>query len=219
MNESQPGYAPSSSGVRAPRNAYEVVASAVDGNPAIESLTLVTYQESPNWGDVPHAGESTDLPMLLKGLQQDSGERILTNLSREDASAENLREIAEGLRGNRLLGILSKVRLLGGESAHIPMMDFKCAPSVRNLEVLVNLLNDLRQGPGYVLESGRSYHYYGLRLLSEEDWKVFLGKCLLMYGYTDERYIGHQLIDGHCVLRLSAGKSKSNVPRVVAELP
>lgn len=68
------------------------------------------------------------------------------------------------------------------------------------------------------MESGRSYHYYGCELLSEEEWIVFLGKSLLMSGYTDDRYIGHQLVDGHCVLRLSSRKSKANVPMVVSAL-
>jgi hypothetical protein len=122
------------------------------------------------------------------------------------------------LRTGKLLGAVSKVGLTGRRSAHIPMMDFVCVPSPRSLDLLVRLLKDLRQGRGYLLESGRSYHYYGFQLLTEEEWRVFLGKCLLMSGFTDDRYIGHQLADGHCVLRLSSGTLKSSVPTVVAEL-
>ena len=98
------------------------------------------------------------------------------------------------------------------------MVDLICAPSAMNLDVVARLLREIRQGQGFLLESGRSYHYYGIDLLSDEEWRVFLGKCLLMFGYVDDRYIGHQLVDGHCVLRLSAGTLKTGVPRVVAEL-
>jgi hypothetical protein len=200
------------------RSAYEVVARVVQSNPAIESLTLVTYVEGPSWRDRPHAVEGADIELLVNGLQQDRGERILTKLSRREVSAERLRGFAERLPNNKLLGVVSRVLLIGGGTAHIPMMDFMCIPSARNLEVLVHLLRDLRQGRGCLLDSGGSYHYYGFQLLTEEEWKVFLGKCLLISGYTDDRYIGHQLVDGYCVLRLSSGKSKASIPTVVAEL-
>ncbi len=98
------------------------------------------------------------------------------------------------------------------------MMDFVAPPSTKNLEVLTRLLRELRHRRGWLLESGRSYHYYSQQILTDEEWKVFLGKCLLMSGYVDDRYIGHQLVDGHCVLRLSAGKLKASPPKVVVEL-
>jgi len=218
MNEPHPGCAPAAERASSPYSSYDVVAQIVQANPAIESLTLVTYMEGPNWRDLTHGGEGGGIGMRLKGLLQDQGERILTRHSRQELSAQSLREIARRLSSNKLLALVSRVSLGGGGSAHIPMMDFMCAPSTGNLEVLAHLLKDLRQGPGRLLESGRSYHYYGFRLLSDEEWKVFLGKCLLMSGYSDDRYIGHQLIDGHCVLRLSSGESKSRIPTVVAEL-
>ena len=198
--------------------AYEVVAYIVDSNPHVESLSVVTYHEGPNWGDAAPPVERTDLPLLLKGLRQDRGERIPTKLSRNEISAERLRAIAQSLRSDQLLGVVSAVCLAGGGSGHIPMMDFMCAPSTRNLEALMRLLGELGRGRGCLLESGRSYHYYGVELLTDEEWRVFLGKCLLMFGYVDDRYVGHQLVDGHCVLRLSAGKLKTSVPRVVAEI-
>ena len=98
------------------------------------------------------------------------------------------------------------------------MMDFMCAPSSTNLGLLTHLLGDLHQGRGCLLDSGRSYHYYGFRLLSGTEWQIFMGKCLLMSSLVDDRYIGHQLVDGYCVLRLSSGNLKSCVPTVVADL-
>jgi hypothetical protein len=201
------------------RSAFDVVANVARSNPTIESLTLLTYEEGTNWRDVARAGEGSSLAILLKGLSQDRGRRILTRIPRGEASQENLSNLAQSIGAGRLLGICSTVELVGGGSAHIPMMDFMCDPSTRNAEALTHLIEGLHQGRGCLLESGRSYHYYGFKLLTEEAWKVFLGKCLLMSGFADDRYIGHQLVDGYCVLRLSAGKSKSHVPTVVAELP
>jgi hypothetical protein len=200
------------------RNAYEVVEDVVESNPTIESLTLVTYVEGLTWRDLRGTSENGSTDLLLKGLHQDRGERILTTVSRTEVSAKNLGDMSQRLRDKKLLGAASRVRLVGGRSAQIPMMDFMCTPSTSNLELLAHLLRDLRPGRGCLLESGRSYHYYGFRLLTEEEWRVFLGKCLLMTGFTDDRYVGHQLVDGYCVLRLSAGKSKGDVPTVVAEL-
>lgn len=198
------------------RSAYEVVADVVNSNPDIECVSLVSYEENPTWRDRLHAGEGNGLPLLLEGLNQDRRPRVLTSVPRMEA--EKLREIAGGLGENRLLGVCSMVRLVGGQSLHIPMMDFMCAPSSTNLGLLAHLLGDLRQGRGCLLDSGRSYHYYGFRLLSGTEWQIFMGKCLLMSGFVDDRYIGHQLVDGYCVLRLSSGKLKSCVPTVVAEL-
>ena len=197
---------------------YEVVACTVNSNPCVESLSLVTYHEGPNWRDLAQPAQSNGLRTLLKGVQQDQGGRILTKLLRKEVSAEGLRALAQSVPAHKLLGVVSRVPLAGGGSGHIPMMDFMCVPSTRNREVLTSLFREIGQKIGYLLESGRSYHYYGAEILTDEEWRVFLGKCLLMFGYVDDRYIGHQLVDGYCVLRLSAGKLKSSVPRVVAQL-
>jgi len=219
MSESHMDSAPIVGRLASPRSAYVVVADIVRSNPTVESLTLVTYVEGPNWRDLPRKADTPSVELLLGGLEQDRGERILAKFSRTEVTAENLFASASKLPHNKLLGVVSRVLLEGGGAAHIPMMDFMCVPSAGNLELLVRLLGNLRQGRGFLLESGRSYHYYGFQLLTEEGWRGFLGKCLLMSGYTDDRYIGHQLVDGHCVLRLSSGKSKARLPTVVVELP
>lgn len=197
---------------------YEVVGRILDSNPNIKSLTLITYHEGPNWHELPRPAEDSHFQIRLRGLQQDSGERILTRHSRNEMSAQTLGLITQSLRENQLLGLVSSVSLLDQGSRHIPMMDFKCSPSTKNLEVLTLLLRKIGQRNGYLLGSGRSFHYYGMELLREEEWRVFLGKCLLMSEYVDERYVGHQLVDGYCVLRLSAGRLRATVPTVAVEL-
>ena len=201
------------------RSAYDVVTDLVESNKNIKSIRLVSYDEKSTWRDLVVPGEHIELPVLVQGLNQDQGPRVFNDIPREQATADELRVIASNLSESRVLGICSIVQLVSGESLHIPMMDFLCTPSQTNLTLLTNLVGKLDQRRGFLLESGRSYHYYGFDLLSTTDWQAFLGKCLLMSGFADDRYIGHQLVDGHCVLRLSSGKLKSCVPVVVAELP
>lgn len=196
----------------------ELVAEIVRTNPVIDSLNLVVYEEAQNWRDTPILRDDAGIDFLILGLRQDQGKRTITKLSRCDVSLKNLSHIADNLPASKLLGLQSNVAVAGGGQAQIPMMDFMCSPSPRNKERLTCLLQSLCMGRGFLLESGRSYHYYGLRLLTEVEWRTFLGKCLLMTGFADERYIGHQLVNGYCVLRLSSGRLKNRAPVVVAEI-
>lgn len=99
---------------------------------------------------------------------------------------------------------------------HIPMMDFRCEPSDRNLELVITAMRQVDQEHGVIMASGRSYHYYGFELLTETQWYYFMYKSLLLSPFTDSRYIGHRLIAGTARLRISASKTKKQVPKVVA---
>lgn len=106
----------------------------------------------------------------------------------------------------------------GPAVSHIPMMDFRCEPSDRSLEFVVKAMRKLGQRKGIVLESGRSYHYYGFELLDEEEWRDFMHRSLLLTPFVDPRYIGHRLLAGTARLRITASRGKPAVPRVVADL-
>ncbi len=198
--------------------AYDVAPHIVTANPRIEFLRLVTYRDTPNWLDLREPAERNDLSGALRAIQQDANKRTVRKVSRDEILAGNLQAIADSLCENELVGITSKVFLYGGGSGHIPMMDFICPISSANLFVLKKLLMQSGQHRGFILESGRSYHYYGMELISDEGWRTFVGKCLLMHGFVDSRYTGHQLVEGYCVLRLSTTKLKVHSPKVVAEL-
>lgn len=199
-------------------SAFEVVVNVIESNPLIDCLTLVTYTEASNWHERQLQSNGPEVTVALEGLRQDCHPRILRKVSRNEFSVDYLRGFTKGLADHQLLGVTSRVSLLGGAEAHIPMMDFSCDISDENSEILVRLLKDIHKKKGFLLESGRSYHYYGIGLLTEVEWRIFLGKCLLMSGYSDGRYIGHQLVDGYCALRLTSGNLKNRVPTVVAEL-
>lgn len=117
-----------------------------------------------------------------------------------------------------LLAFVSRVKLQGKDKYfHLPLIDFHCEPSAQNLKRLRNFLKEIKQEGGVILSSGAPYHYYGFKPLSELNWTVFLGQCLLS-ELVDQFYIGHQLIDKCSILRISQSNQYPRVPVVVSVL-
>jgi hypothetical protein len=70
---------------------------------------------------------------------------------------------------------------------------------------------------GYLLSSGRYFHYYGRQFLSIPDWPRFLSQFLMPCVLVSPRYIGHSLYRGFCALRLNAAPpAKPVVPSIIA---
>jgi hypothetical protein len=124
-------------------------------------------------------------------------------------------EIEAAERDKRLLAICSQCPSRTPGARQIPMMDFRCDATDAGLKTLVAAMTkiDMR---GFILKSGRSYHFYGTRLLDEPQWQDFLGQSLLLGDLADWRYVGHCLVRGICTLRISAHPHLRSVPTVVA---
>lgn len=114
-----------------------------------------------------------------------------------------------------VLAASSQVRLKDGSLAHLPMIDFKCAPAPQNIELAKEAFAKIGQTDGVLLNSGNSFHYYGQTLLNEKEWRDFLGHCLLLADFIDTRYVGHALINNECRLRLSTAPLNPFIPTVV----
>jgi hypothetical protein len=101
---------------------------------------------------------------------------------------------------------------------HIPMMDFriKSSTNIDQLCLLKECLCKLKQTDGVLLNSGKSYHYYGFRRLSHQEWMRFMTACLLLEPLVDVRYIAHRILAGKASLRLTATPQKKKVPELVA---
>jgi hypothetical protein len=161
--------------------------------------------------------EQTEMTKLVAAaVQHDElkAHEIRTTFTRDQLSVSTL----SGLLAQRpelALAVSSRVTTSSGEELHLPLMDFQCPISDANLRVVVAALNAVNRGTGAVVETDRSYHYYGFDLLSRDEWHRFLCKCLLLLPITDTRYIAHCLLDRECVLRLAPSPSKSVQPRVV----
>lgn len=127
-----------------------------------------------------------------------------------DGFAEWLPKIISGLSRTQALGINSKCWLKDGSDRQIPMMDFKPKPGDANLEQIKQSLVKMGQR-GALLESGASYHFYGFNVLDQKDWVDFLGQSLLD-EFSDSRWIGHSLIQGSCILRVTGSDLKRTIP-------
>jgi hypothetical protein len=102
---------------------------------------------------------------------------------------------------------------------HIPIMDFRIESETgAHLNLLKEVLTKVGQTDGVLLNSGKSYHYYGFRLLTERDWRRFMVTCLLLGPLVDIRYISHRLLAGTAALRLMTAPGKPKAPEVVAYL-
>ncbi len=123
--------------------------------------------------------------------------------------------IREKSHGEQTLGVCSLVNTKADDIAHIPMVDFHCPPSKGNLKLVKTCLRQIGQRDGVILNSGRSYHYYGFKLLTQKEWIEFFGKCLLVSPIIDYRFIGHRLIDGWAVLRIYSNDLKPKTPEFV----
>lgn len=132
----------------------------------------------------------------------------------EQLTHGHLVDLCENVPLGRILVLSSRVRTRGG-IAHIPMLDFKLPANESNERVVKATAAAL--GPGSVLNSGSSYHFYGRRLVREDELFDWLLRAQLLGRYVDGRWVTHQLIERQCALRISA-KSKSGIrPQVLAE--
>lgn len=114
-------------------------------------------------------------------------------------------------------GITSRVELFNDQTRHIPMIDFLCPCSSKNLQKVVATLGNLGQKKGFIVESGNSYHFYGIPLLTQEEWQDLMVRC------QKEDIIGadwphYQLLDGFSALRLSTSTTKPIAPRVIGKI-
>jgi hypothetical protein len=94
------------------------------------------------------------------------------------------------------------------------LIDFDCEINFGNLQMIKDFFRQTI-GQGIILESGRSYHGYGMELLSEKEMLTFFGQCLLFSGFIDERCIGHRLIDMEMCLRITANHLRPEIPKVI----
>jgi len=71
-------------------------------------------------------------------------------------------------------------------------------------------------GKGFIVETDRSYHFYGAELLTGQEWSQFLGRALQFSPIVDRAWIAHQLIDLSCNLRIAPRLPDGKKLRVVA---
>jgi hypothetical protein len=98
---------------------------------------------------------------------------------------------------------------------HLPMMDFSCDVSLQNLAFIKKAMEFMGEKKGIFVNSGNSYHYYGLSVIPTLQWHHFMTQCILLGPFTDVRYIAHRLLSGYCILRISPSRLKQKIPQIV----
>lgn len=141
--------------------------------------------------------------------------------------------IIDSLDDGSNLALDSKIMLESGDRAHFQMMDLAPRKSPEALEKITCRFKEIivpRFGGGVLLETNKSYHYFGFQVLSLEEWLDFLGLNLITSIVTqvdenlprvhefisDYRYIGHSILRRSTGLRVTTRVSKTFEPKVVS---
>lgn len=153
------------------------------------------------------------------------GDKNISWLNRNEILEGNkIQTIMSQLQEGQQLAIGSRILLNTGRFAHVPLMDFDLARSIENLKKVQDRLKHVGVNSGWILETWESYHYWGTKVITEDEWLDFLSRGLLtsiVHGednveqITDARYIGHSLRDRSCFIRIS-GNAGIALPKVVA---
>lgn len=194
------------------QNSLEVVQTIIENNKEIVSINLISHKVEINWRQL-YKNEDDKIQHLeyafnhTKPLKQEV-------YTREKFLSLTLDKL-EKLANDEVWSVCSRVKCENGEYKHMSMMNFH-PENISVGTIIESLKYILPNSKGAILESGRFFHYYGLTLLSEDEWKKLLAQFLMPCILVSPRYIGHRLYDGYCSLRLTTDiKYKTKIPKVV----
>lgn len=141
--------------------------------------------------------------------------RKIVDVKAGSVSQARLDGLVVGLAEGAALGLCS---LADDDPMHVPMMDFRVPPGDEGLAAVREAIRRMGLKRGAILDSGRSYHFYGFDLMTQKQWWEFMAQCVLLGPLTDVRYIGHRLLEGMGILRLTSTPLKPKAPVVVETL-
>ena len=183
-----------------------------------EALELRASHHIPFWMALTLTAEQRK-EILPAGLIEAAGfHRSMSDAASFTVLAKDVGPSLAGIQSrvaeNQMATLSSRVQLVTGEEAHIPMLDFRAPTGVTGLDAVRRVSSRLGK-PGVILNSGNSYHYYGLSVCPQQDLFKFLGSALLYTPIVDHRWIGHQLVEGRCALRVSSAGASNELPFTV----
>ncbi len=111
--------------------------------------------------------------------------------------------------------INSEVKLIDGSIKHIPMLDFHIPFDGTNTDIVKAVCKFLGR-TGYILASGRSYHFIGTVPFTYNEMIEYLSRALLFTPIVDEIWIAHQIQDKSCSLRY--GIKHGVLPTLICEI-
>ena len=117
--------------------------------------------------------------------------------------AVRLRGACGPLPEDEAVVVSSAMRFRGGSTYHIPMLDFHCVASESTERLVRQVAIRIWPQGGYLVASGKSYHFYGNGLLTDCELVTFLATSLLYGPVVDRAWVAHQLLERACGLRIS----------------
>jgi hypothetical protein len=177
-------------------------------------LSFIQHPVGLNWRQL-HTTTTEKARHLSEGLRQSQPTHMFEMTGREYIErSENLNSLVD--EAGEVISCTSKI-LVHGSAYHLAIMNLHPDNDL-DFVSLVRVVNAVTANmPGYVLFSGRYYHFYGLRLLEELEWYQFLACWLMPTLVVSPRYIGHSLYRGYAALRLSKSMPhKSTLPYVLS---
>lgn len=103
---------------------------------------------------------------------------------------------------NQRVAVCSRVLMKDKRIMHIPMFDFHIPISDVNLNIVECVCNILKLGPGFILNSGESYHFISLSIVSWDELYALLSKAIRFSPIIDKTWVSHQLEEKACSLRV-----------------
>lgn len=219
------------------KTAPEAFITLIDFLPQVRTAWLISYIRGLKWEEG-YANLEEQLSMGVAKEQGFSRREILKNEFWSER-LENLKRIEVPKRSPVLVKevetwydeendtdiyiALSSRVLVNGELKHFPLLDFVCLPSDSNRSRVKVVLKTLRCPPGLILDSGGSYHYWGLKTVYPNEWTVWidnLKKWAIRNWYfngsiLDMDFLGCSSKDSENRLRLTSGIEKRETPSVV----
>jgi len=102
-----------------------------------------------------------------------------------------------------VISIKSKIKNSNGYNYHLPFMNFHPHSQI-SLKDLINAISIITKNmSGFLLETGRYYHFYGSERLTQARWLKFNAQFLMPTVLVSERYVGHSIYKGYNSLRLT----------------
>lgn len=115
---------------------------------------------------------------------------------------EELEQILLSYKSNERIAVCSSVMMKDSNIRHIPMLDFHIPVCDTNLKIVEFVCKILDLGPGYILNSGESYHFISSNIVSWDKLYNILSKALRFCPIIDRAWISHQLEEKSCSLRV-----------------
>lgn len=181
-------------------------AEAKAKNPKAKRSVAKALQHTPDFTEptifIQKLDDFTEVRERLAGLKE---------INPDDIEIASYLEDKERPRIHEAMKVVSRVKTRNG-LYHIPLLDLDIPVDENGAASAQEVFTNLGVRSGAIINSGISYHGWGLELLTNDDWLKFMARALLL-DRIDRRWVGHRLIDGQANIRIS--EKRGLVPEVV----